>query len=310
MTTFTEQTGEGWVRSVNKRLAQLERLPRAGIVMTDTGATGTLTASSLSADTSVAFEADVLMVGGETSDPSVGTYVGDLLVGESEDGTSVDPFLIEDYDDYPASEFTPLSSAPVTPSDPVIEQRTGGVAVIWDGSGAGGTAIPVNMLMVEVHRSTNEFFDPDEATYCGSFLDAGVIVFADQEYEVQWWYRFLLLTTDGTRSTPTNPVEGTAHKISQFEVGFSASEIDFDGAIESAKNAAINAAARTNYSTNPSLLNHSGAVLAEWVGMEWFAGGIDGVVDGGSAGTSTYPATIDGGTASSTFDSTLDGGSA
>lgn len=302
MTTFQEQTGEAWIRSVNKRLAQLERLPHS--------VTASVAASELSAGTSASFEADVIMSSGTTSDVSLAMQDSEeRYYSVTDDEGVLDPFLHEEYGEVPPEGQTDLSFAPVTPSDPLIEQRTGGVAVIWDGLGADGEAMPANMMLIEVHRSLSQDFDPDEATYCGSFLDAGVIVFADQEYEVQWWYRLLMLSMDGRRSTPTNAVEGTAQKVQSTEVAFSATDIDFDGAIQAAHAAAINAAARTNYSTNPNLAQHTGSVFAEWVGMVWIEDQFTATVDGGAAPDGLYPV-IDGGTASSTFTETLDGGHA
>lgn len=234
MTTFTEPTGEAWVRQVNKRLAQLERLPHGG---SGGGGTATISAADLTTETSVAFAADVLTTSGQQPDPSLADPPKMALLPDTETGIVVDPYLIEDYDDVVPVEgsYTQLQYAPVVPSTPYIESRATGLAVIWDGMGAGNEAMPVNLLLVEVHRSTEgPDFEPTEQTYAGSFLDAGLIMFSDQEYEVQWWYRFVLVTTDGLRSSPSDATDGTAHKISPDEVGFSASDIDFDGAIASA----------------------------------------------------------------------------
>jgi hypothetical protein len=284
VTTFNEPTGEAWVRTVNRRLAQLERIPHAA----------TVSASDLTADTSVTFEADVLMSSGTTSDPSLSMQDTETRLFAEED-SPLDPFMHEEYDEIiPVEAQTDLSYAPVTPTDPIIEPRATGVAVIWDGEGAGGEAIPVNLLLVEVHRSLDPTFTPDQATYCGSFLDAGLIDFNDQTFDIPWYYRFVLLTNDGRRSTPSNPVEAIARRLSAEEVGFSAGDIDHDGAIGSA------GTTRNNYATNPRLLNHSGGVFAEWVGVVW-------IIDGGSPAGPQY-SNVDGGSPSDTGTGTLDGG--
>lgn len=234
MTTFNELTGEAWMRSVSKRLSQLERLPRSN---------GSVAASTL--DTNATFEADSLMSSGLLADPSL---VGAAPVTVDEAGEDVlDPFMIEDYDPVvPVEARTDLQFTAPTPSLPIVESRTGSVAVSWDGLCAGGTAPPVNLLLVEVHRSIDSLFEPDESTYAGSFLDSGLITYMDQTFEVSWFYRFVLLTTDGERSTATDAVEGIAHKIETTEVGFSASEIDFDGVIAAAAGVADDALAAAN----------------------------------------------------------------
>lgn len=292
MTTFTEPTGEQWVRAVNKRLALLERIPRGG---------GTVSADDLSAGTSVAFEADVLMSSGTLSDPSLAMQDTEERI-YAEDDPQSDPYLHEEYDALPDEGRTDLNYNPVTPTDPIIESKTGGVSVVWDGHGAGGEAIPVNLLLVEVHRSTDEQFIPDQTTYAGSLLDAGYIDFFDQEYEVPWYYRFVLLTNDGRRSTYTNAVLAVAHKVQPGEVGFSALDIDYDGAIGTA------GTARTNYATNPRMKRQGvSTTFVEWTGVIWLDDQFDSVLDGGSPSTPLYSG-VDGGSPSDTFTEIIDGG--
>jgi hypothetical protein len=102
----------------------------------------------------------------------------------------------------------------VMPSAPLCSTATQAVSVTWDGRGAGFEAIPANFALIEIHRSTDEFFDADRAvTLVGVMTLPGSIVFTDQTYNTPYYYRFVLKTTDGRRSQQSETGIGIASTI-------------------------------------------------------------------------------------------------
>ncbi|MDX3766415.1 MULTISPECIES: hypothetical protein [unclassified Streptomyces] len=96
---------------------------------------------------------------------------------------------------------------PPVPGAPTITSVLGGVAVVWDGSFAGGTQAPADFAYVEVHSSTAPDFPDDGSLFSAFYSAQGGTMTVPAATPV--WVRLVCVSTSGVVSDPS-PVAGPA----------------------------------------------------------------------------------------------------
>lgn len=96
---------------------------------------------------------------------------------------------------------------PPVPGTPTITSVLGGVAVVWDGSFAGGAQAPADFAYVEVHFSTAPDFPDDGALFSAFYSAQGGTMTVPAGGPV--WVRLVCVSTSGVVSDPS-PVAGPA----------------------------------------------------------------------------------------------------
>lgn len=121
----------------------------------------------------------------------------------------------------------------VVPSAPLCTTNAQAVSVTWDGTGAGDERIPDNFGLVEIHRSTDEFFEVEgPETLVGVLALPGSIVFTGQEYGLPHYFRFVLTTSDGRRSQASDPGMGMSVEVGIGDISDEAIDEIQQGAID------------------------------------------------------------------------------
>nr|WTB35202.1 hypothetical protein OG781_42230 [Streptomyces sp. NBC_00830] len=96
---------------------------------------------------------------------------------------------------------------PPVPGAPTIISVLGGVAVVWDGSFAGGAQAPADFAYVEVHFSTAPDFPDDGSLFSAFYSTQGGTMTVPAGTPV--WVRLVCVSTSGVVSDPS-PVAGPA----------------------------------------------------------------------------------------------------
>ncbi|WP_326737038.1 hypothetical protein [Streptomyces sp. NBC_01022] len=96
---------------------------------------------------------------------------------------------------------------PPAPGAPTITSVLGGVAVVWDGSFAGGAQAPADFAYVEVHSSTEPDFPDQGSLFSALYSAQGGTMTVPAGTPV--WVRLVCVSTSGVASDPS-PAAGPA----------------------------------------------------------------------------------------------------
>lgn len=128
---------------------------------------------------------------------------GDAAFAAPADGATGPDYVDVDYS--PEAPLYPVDTTPpAQPSAPIPAVRLGVVTLVWDGNAEGGGVMDDDLDHIEVNRSQEALdFFPNGDTYVGRLYAPGMIVMPEQEYNSEWFYRFVGVDTSGNRSEPS-----------------------------------------------------------------------------------------------------------
>jgi hypothetical protein len=92
------------------------------------------------------------------------------------------------------------TTAPPTPSTPLLTAFIGSIRIEWDGLGSLGEVMPADFKLVEVHVSTVDNFTPTTATLYDTITGAAAVGYTKGAYGVAQFVRFIAVDTSGNRS--------------------------------------------------------------------------------------------------------------
>lgn len=108
------------------------------------------------------------------------------------------------------SDLTP----PPAPSTPDLSPYLGQLRIRWDGLGAGGSPMPLDLDRVEVHLSQANNFAPSSATLYDQFATiAGERIATDLTYGVGYYVRLVAVDVTGNRSVPSATASAVPSKV-------------------------------------------------------------------------------------------------
>lgn len=124
-----------------------------------------------------------------------------------------------------AANPTPYLGTPNQPSKPVLSQIPNGILAQWDGYNANGEIEKTpDWDHLEVHVSTDSSFTPSPATlattiYAPKAGQSGQAVYADTDYGVVKYVRFVAVGRSGASSAPSVPASAVPGQITALDVG-------------------------------------------------------------------------------------------
>lgn len=110
------------------------------------------------------------------------------------------------------------TTAPNTPSTPVVTPYLGQLRIFWNGLDSGGGATPPDFNRVEVHISTTTGFTPSSATKTDELRGAGYAIATDLPYATLHYVRLVAYDNAGNASSPSTQANATTERVSGLDV--------------------------------------------------------------------------------------------
>lgn len=105
--------------------------------------------------------------------------------------------------------------APGAPTAPLVTSTIGGLAIVWDGALADGSALPSDFDHVAVHVSTSSGFTPSAATFVGTITrsgDGGMLPVIPLPYEPHYVV-LAAVNTSGIAGAPSEEASATPLQV-------------------------------------------------------------------------------------------------
>lgn len=109
------------------------------------------------------------------------------------------------------------TTAPGTPSTPVLGNYLGQLKATWDGLLVGGIAPPVDFNVLEVHVSTSTGFTPSSSTLKANMSTAGS-VYIDTAYGTTQFVKFIAVDFTGNKSPASSQASGTSTQVVSSDI--------------------------------------------------------------------------------------------